>query len=119
MPHLISEHPRNKVFVERGNVMKFSQLPQTAQDALIHYMSVDGAAWAVASGWKDWKWGEGQPGDLEGRAKVLKDIAEFRSRFIQEFGDELFGYVEVTPEELLEAMKGDEYYKEGIYSKNK
>lgn len=118
MQHFINEHPRNKVFIERGKVMKFSELHQPAQDALIHYMSVDGAAWAVEKGWKDWKWGEGQPSTLSDRDLVMKDIEKFRPRFIQEFGDKLFGLVFVSADELYEAMKGDEDYSEGRYSKD-
>lgn len=110
MKELISEHPRNAKFVKRGKLLRFADLPQTAQDALIHYMSVDGAAWAVAEGWCDWKWGEGQPSTEDGRAEVLEDIAKFRNRFIEQFGDQKFGYVEVSYEELLEAVMGDEAF---------
>jgi len=109
MQNLISDHPRNKTFVERGKLIRFADLNQTSQNAIIHYMSVDGAAWAVEEEWPDWKWGEGQPCDPKGRAKVLSDINKFRSRFIENFGDEIFGYVEVPWNELLEAVNGDEH----------
>lgn len=108
MRELISEHPRNGKFVKRGKLFSFRNLPYTAQNALIHYMSVDGAAWAVEENWPDWHWGEGQPFTLEGRARVLADIEKFRDRFVARWGDKLFGYVEIPWEELVEARKGDE-----------
>jgi hypothetical protein len=97
MIHYISEHPRNREFLKRGK------------------LSVDGAAWAVEKNWPDWKWGEGKPNDLAGRAEVMADIAKFRQRFIDEFGDEQFGYVEIPSEELWDSIRGDEdwgYYEE-------
>jgi hypothetical protein len=107
---ILQNHPRTSKFLPRGKVMNFKELPQTAQDALIHYMSVDGAAWAVSDGWEDWKWGEGQPSTLEGRAEVLADIEKFRDRFIQAYGDTKFGYVIVPYEELIEAVNGDDAF---------
>jgi len=106
----VQNHPRTSNFVQRGKVMTFRELPQTAQDALIHYMSVDGAAWAVSDGWEDWKWGEGQPFTLEVRAEVLSDIEKFRDRFIEEYGNTKFGYVIVPYEELIEAVNGDDVF---------
>lgn len=109
----VSEHPRTGELQKRGKVMRLVDLPQTAQDALIHYMSVDGAAWAVESDWPDWKWGEGQPSKLKGRDEVLADIAKFRQRFLDEFGEQRFGYVEVPWQELRSSMEGDDDYVGG------
>lgn len=108
MQVFIKDHSRNQKFIARGKLFKFSELPETAQDALIHYMSVDGAAWAVAENWEDWKWGEGKPSDLEGRLEVLADITKFRQRFIDRWGDVEFGYVEIPSEELFESINADE-----------
>lgn len=110
MQALISEHPRNAKFVKRGNLVPLDVLPQSAQDALIHYMSVDGAAWAVEENWPDWKWGEGKPNTSEGRAEVMADIEKFRDRFLAKWGNEPFGYVEVPYTELVEAVNGDDYF---------
>jgi len=106
----LQNHPRTSKFLPRGKVMTFKELPQTAQNALIHYMSVDGAAWAVRDGWEDWIWGEGQPSTLEGRAEVLADIEKFRDRFIQAYGNTKFGYVIIPYEELVEAVNGDDAF---------
>lgn len=108
MKQLISEHPRNSKFVKRGKLVKFADLPKTYQNALIHYMSVDGAAWAVEEDWDDWKWGEGQPYTLEERSQVMEDIEKFRHRFVDKWGDKLFGCAEVPYQELIEARKGDD-----------
>jgi hypothetical protein len=108
--HQVSEHPRTSDIQKRGKIMRLVDLPQTSQDALIHYMSVDGAAWAVDSNWPDWKWGEGQPLTLKGRAEVLADIDKFRQRFLDEFGEQCFGYVEVPWQELQASMEGDDDY---------
>ena len=118
MQHFMSEHPRLSHIVNRGNVMKFSELPQTAQDAIIHYMSVDGAAWAVKEDWPDWKWGEGKPSTPEMRQEALDDIAKFRAKFIENWGDEPFGFTEVDPQELLESMKGDEFFVDDSFNEN-
>lgn len=104
----IKNHPRNKQFVEQSKIYKFKDLPTTAQDALIHYMSVDGAAWAVADKWPDWIWGEGKPSKPEQRKQVLNDIEKFKPRFIKEYGEYQFGYSIVNWKDLLNAVNGDE-----------
>ncbi len=97
--------------IASGRIMRFAELPQTAQDALIHYMSVDGAAWAVAAHWPDWRWGGDKPGDLLTRAEVMVDISVFRQRFVDSWGDVEFGYAEVPVAELHELIKlDDDYY---------
>ena len=104
----IQTHPRLAKLVEGGSILRFKRLPVTAQDALIHYMSVDGAAWAVADGWEDWRWGEGQPYEEQMRKESLSDIARLRHRFIEQYGAQEFGYVVIPWKDLLNAVNGDE-----------
>ena len=115
MIYLIEDHPRNNKLIENGEMIKFALLPITAQNALIHYMSVDGAAWAVEKDWEDWKWGEGKPNTPEMREEALKDIEKFRSRFIEEFGEELFGYAEIDANVLHDSIKLDEDYEDSVF----
>ena len=62
-----------------ARVSKFADLPQTHQVALVHYMSVDGAAWAVDHpAFTDWKWGEGKSDEY--RMQQLNDCRTFLPR---------------------------------------
>lgn len=99
-------NPRIKPYIgslssDKGLVTRFADLPITAQDAMIHYMSVDGAAWAVEEAWSDWKWGEGTPYEAKLRLKMLADIRKFRHRFVERWGDEPFGLIEIPTKELI------------------
>lgn len=78
----------------------FAELPETHQKALIHYMSVDGAAWAVEDEWDDWKWGEGKGYDPETRQRQLDDIDKYLPRFVKEYGNQMFGYCSITHNDM-------------------
>lgn len=101
-------HPRLSSLIRHQAILPFRDLPVEYQDALIHYMSVDGAAWAVADGWQDWKWGEGKPSTMKMRAEVMVDIAKFRHRFVDEYGDKKFGLATLPYQTLIDCVNGDE-----------
>lgn len=124
------DNPRNTAMIRRngGKIVRFADLPVVCQNAMIHYMSVDGAAWAVESrdrmsrirgeNWADWKWGEGTPHKSKQRREMLADIEKFRHRFIERWGDEKFGLVEVPTKELLDAIReDDEFCSDDRYEK--
>lgn len=94
--------------------LPFKALPVEAQHAMIHYMSVDGAAWAVQDGWLDWKWGEGKPSLPEMRAEALADIEKFRCRFVESYGDRMFGYGYVPTADLVAAVNRCEEETDGF-----
>ena len=111
--HYLKDHPRNAEIIRRngGTLVAFRDLPKTHQFALIHYMSVDGAAWAVQDDWPDWEWGEGAPcptrqADL--RAKSMADVERFHERFVEAYGNVKFGIVDVPTQELIEAIRQDQ-----------
>lgn len=106
----IYNHPRLSSLIVSQPVLPFRDLPVEYQDALIHYMSVDGAAWAVEDSWPDWKWGEGQP-DTEYRSQVMADISKFRSRFIEAYGYQKFGCCSLPYQTLIESVNGDESFR--------
>lgn len=102
---------RNRTLVNQHGqykVEQFKDLPVECQDALIHYMSVDGAAWAVYDAWPEWKWGEGTPYAPKLRRQMLKDIGIFRSKFVEEYGHINFGFGQIPTEQLLAAIRKDE-----------
>ena len=104
-------HPRNRKLIKdnEGTIIKFRHLPTVCKDALIHYMSIDGAAWAVEDEWPDWRWGEGCPAvDSELRDESLQDIEKFRSRFINDYGNIEFGFVQVPLDQLIKSVAFDE-----------
>ena len=102
----VYQHPRLGQLVKDQPVAKFKYLPVDYQKAIIHYMSVDGAAWAVDK-WEDWKWGEGKPNTPRLRAAALADIEKFRPRFIESWGNVLFGCCRMAPNLLIESINGD------------
>lgn len=106
----MKDHARNVSLIERNNgkLMRFADLPITAQNAMIHYMSVDGAAWAVQENWPDWKWGEGTPYEAKLRREMLADIEKFRPRFVERWDDVRFGYMEVPTKELIDCVMQDQ-----------
>ena len=86
-----------------ARVTTLAKLPTTHQIALIHYMSVDGAAWAVGHhAFEDWKWGEGKSDKL--RTQQLNDCRKFLPRFLKHFGRSRFGYASVPTKGLLDVM---------------
>lgn len=104
-------HAKQQLIDRFGSQVKpFKELPLTHQFAMIHYMSVDGAAWAVKQSWPDWIWGEGTPYEPELRRRMLADIERHRPRFIQEWGDVLFGVVNIPTADLLEQVFRDEMF---------
>lgn len=108
----VYQHPRLGKLIKDKPVVEFKNLPVDFQRAIIHYMAVDGAAWAVDE-WEDWRWGEGKP-HPEFRAMVLADIEKFRHRFIESWGGILFGCCMMTPKSLIESVNGDgEFVKYG------
>lgn len=120
MKNYMKDHPRNAAMIERNNgkIVRFADLPVVCQNAMIHYMSVDGAAWAVDENWTDWKWGEGTPYKSKQRREMLADIEKFRHRFIERWGDKKFGLVEVPTKELLDTVReDDEFCSDDRYEK--
>jgi hypothetical protein len=109
----IYQHPVNKHFVDSCCEMPFRDLPSTAQDALIYYMSVEGAAWAVAEGWPDWKWGEDKPRTRKLREAALGDVYRFRARFVWHYGAWRFGYTTVSAKALWQRMEEFGYCPQG------
>jgi hypothetical protein len=95
-------------WIARGQVVRFAELPQPYQDAIIHYMSVDGEAWAVEDGWLCWEWGGGAPCDKDGRNKVMRDINKYRHLFVERYGYRMFGVGVVSSEEMLNGILSDQ-----------
>jgi len=110
----LSDHPRNFDLINKNNgeIVKFKDLPVVCQNSMIHYMSVDGAAWAVDEDWDDWKWGEGTPWAADLRVEMLLDIEKFRPRFVERWGDVEFGIVKVLASDLIKCIEQDEYFSE-------
>lgn len=105
----VYQHPRLGKLIKDQPVLKFKLLPIDYQRAIIHYMSVDGAAWAVDK-WEDWKWGEGKPNTPRLRAAALADIEKFLPRFIKSWGNVQFGCCRMTPASLIESINGDKEF---------
>jgi hypothetical protein len=103
----VYQHPRLGKLIKDKPVVEFKNLPVDFQRAIIHYMAVDGAAWAVYE-WEDWRWGEGKPIHPKFRAMALADIEKSRHRFIESWGNVRFGCCTMTPESLIESINGDE-----------
>ena len=94
----------------------FANLPEEFQLAMAHYMSVDGAAWAVEEDWSDWKWGEGGPDPIRQSAlrnDVMTDLRRFMFRFVDHFGNIEFGVVNLPTESLMQAIRDID---DGFYS---
>jgi hypothetical protein len=111
----IANHPRNKQLIikHKAQLYTFKDLPENAQLAIIYYMSVDGAAWAVADGWPDWRWGEGGPCPVSQRklrAEAIADCKEFLPRFIKYYGHSIFGLVDIPTVELIATTRLDKDY---------
>lgn len=104
----VYSHPRLSSLICLQQFVPLRDLPIDYQDALIHYMSVDGAGWAVADDWKDWRWGEGTRPEL--RSEVIADIAKFRPRFIEAYGDQEFGFGSLPFNTLIDCVNGDSVF---------
>lgn len=112
----VYDHPRTGHLIVDKPVVTFAELPVTYQDALIYYMSVDGAAWAVKDGWEDWQWGDGTCPEF--RAEVMEDIAKFRQRFVAAYGERRFGIATLPYQTLIDCVNGDEAFENRKYEVN-
>jgi hypothetical protein len=112
-----SKNIRVTAIIERNNgrIMKFADLPITCQDAMIHYMSVDGSAWAVSKNWPNWRWGEGTPYAPKLRRQMLADIDNLRYLFVEQWGNEKFGMVTVPTKELIDSIREDDFHSDDNY----
>lgn len=107
-------HVELQKLIADGKIVKYSEMPETHQLAIAHYMSVDGAAWAYDHPeFEDWIWGEGTPYDPQMRQKMLADLHAFLPRFVRHFGNEQFGMATVSCKELHEViMKVNPHFNE-------
>ena len=82
-----------------GKILKFRNLPQEAQLALVHYMAIDGSAWKVAPGLDEETYRE------RGWAKVLSRFLPF---YVKKYGKAEFGYIASIPiNTLIDSVLND------------
>lgn len=113
--------PLRNLLLKNGTILPFKSLPKTHQMAIAHYMCVDGAAWAAddenRKAFPDWKWGEGTPHQPRRRLIMLRDLKTFMPRFVQHFGDELFGMAKIPTQDLLKIItEYNPYYSHDDFS---
>ena len=109
-------HPRNSKIIDnnKGKVLKFKDLPKPAQCALAYYMAIDGEAWELEPNIEDflddfWATHNNQNTQHYNECCAkLKTLIEKNIQFyIDEYGNEKFGYVEVPTNELVESVNFD------------
>lgn len=90
---------RNRVLIRRhgGKVMPFRKLPPAAQLAIAHYMAINGDAW-------DLPW---EPARMPVRTEEIRRMMPF---FLEEYGDEPFGLVNIPTQALVEAVSQDDFF---------
>lgn len=107
---------KNLIEKNGGRKVLFRDLPKSHQIALIHYMSVDGATWAVTDWSLDqWKWGEGCPDPIhqsELRLESFRDIEKNYDLFVDHYGHIQFGVVDIPTKELIQSISEDKYFPE-------
>jgi len=117
-------HPRNSKIIDanKGKVLKFKELPKPAQCALVQYMAIDGEAWELEPNIEDflddfWATHNNQnTRHYDECCAKTKDILEKNIQFyIDEYGNEKFGYVEVPTNQLVESVKTDQDYVDECY----
>lgn len=111
-----AEKAIKREIVKMGKVVKFRDLGELAQLAMIQYMAVDGEAWPLGKHMSRVK--SRFDRDRAWKRAIKLDLEEF----VKNFGDEEFGYAEIPMEKckewimMCDEIKGDhkdfeEYHK--------